>query len=79
MKYITEAGELETKRNCKVKFEFNEFSRSKKVLWVFHIDETELSDKSLGYNIIMGLDLMTKLGIIINCKKQTVWNGKKLK
>ena len=69
MKWITGANELETKRYCEIQFKLNEFSTSKEVFWKFHVDETELSDKSLGYDRTVGLDLMTELGIDINCKE----------
>ena len=79
MKWITGADKLETKRDCEINFKFNEFSTSNEVLWKFHVDEKKLSDKSLGYDVIMGLDLMTKLGIFINCKEQTVeWEEAKI-
>ena len=61
-----------TKRDCEIKFKRNEFSASKEVLWKFHVYETEFSDKLLGYDIIIGLDLMTELDIIINFKEHTV-------
>ena len=79
MKRITGAGKLETKRDYEIKLKLNEFSTSKEVLWKFHVDETELSDKLLGYDIIMGLDIMTELSIISNYKEQTVeWEEAKI-
>ena len=63
---------MEHKRDCEIKFKLNEVSTPKEVLCKSHVDETELSDKSLGSDIIMGLDLMTELGIHINCNEQAV-------
>ena len=70
---------MTTKTNCRIKFKLNEFSTSKEVTWKFHVDETQMSNKSLDYDMIMGLDLMTELGIIINCRDKVVeWEEAKI-
>ena len=70
---------MTTKTNCRIKFKLNEFSTSKEATWTLHVDETKISDKSLGYDMIMGLDIMTELGIIINCKDKILeWAGVKI-
>ena len=53
-----------------MKFKLDEFSQSKEVEWNFHVDESDASKRSLGYGIIMGLDLMRELGLIIK-KEET--------
>ena len=70
--WATGAGSMHTKRKCTLKFKLNEFSTSKEVEWKFHVDESELQKKSIGYDMIIGLDLMSELGIIINCRKKVI-------
>ena len=50
----------------------DEFFISRTVKWKFHVDETEMSLMSLGYDKIIGLELMSELGLIINCKDKIV-------
>ena len=76
---MTGAGTMQTKRNVNMKFKLDEFSQSKEVEWNFHVDESDVSKRSLGYDIIIGLDLMCELGLIINCKTKIVeWDGTKI-
>ena len=61
-----------TSRNCSLKCKIDKFSTSRTVKWTFHVDETEMSSKYLGYNMIIGLDLMSELDLIINCEDKIV-------
>ena len=66
---------METKRNIKIKFKLDEFSTTKEVEWSFHIDKSDVSKRSLGYDAIICLDLICELGLIINCKsKEVEWD-----
>ena len=72
MTCLTGAGEMTTKTNNQIKCKLDELSTSKEVTWNLHVDESNISDKSLGYDMIIGFDLMTELGTIINCKDKIV-------
>ena len=77
--WITGAGAINTKRECNLKFKLDEFSTSKEVNWNFHADKTEMSKDSLGYDMIIGLDLLCELGLIINCEEKVVeWQDLKI-
>ena len=77
--WITGSGTINTKRECNLKFKLDEFSTSKEVSWKFHVDETEMSKDSLGYDMIIGLDLLCELGLIINCEDKVVeWQDLKI-
>ena len=76
---MTGAGTMQTKRNVNMKFKLDEFSQSKEVKWNFHVDESNMSKRSLEYDAIIGLDIMCELGLIINCKTKVVeWDGTKI-
>ena len=77
--WVTGAGTMVTSRNCSLNFKLDEFSTSKTVKWIFHVDETEISQKNLGYDMIVGLDLMSELGLIINYEDKIVeWKELKI-
>ena len=61
-----------TSRNCSLNLKLDEFSTSRTVKWTFHTYETEMSQKSLRYEIIIDLYLMSKLDLIINCEDKIV-------
>jgi hypothetical protein len=57
-------------------FKFPELSRSKVVTWQAHVyDKT--SSKEVSYdNMIMGIDLMTSIGITVDCEQRCIrWGG----
>ena len=77
--WLTGSGAINTKRECNLKFKLDEFSTSKEVSWKFHVDEAEMSKDSLGYDMIIGLDLLCELGLIINCEDKVVeWQDLKI-
>ena len=58
-----------------VDFTFPDFSDSKRLTWQFHIDEDD-SDEGVGYDMIIGRDLMNKIGILLDFEeKQIRWEG----
>ena len=70
--FATGAGALNTKYKKKLLFSLPEFSESKIIDWEFSLTDSE----HLGYDIIIGRDLMRELGIVINFNDQTVsWEG----
>ena len=66
--WLTGSSNMTTKTNYQINFKRNGFPTSKEFTWKFSVDGTKIPDKSLDYDMIMGLYLMTKSGIIINCK-----------
>ena len=66
--WITGEGTMVTFRNCSSSFKLDKFSTSRTIKWIFYVDETEISPKSLGYDMIIGLDPMNEVGLIINCE-----------
>ena len=65
---VTGTSTIKNKRNVNMKLKLDECSQSKEVDWSFHVDENDVSKRSLGYAVSIGLELMCELGIIINCK-----------
>ena len=70
--WVTGAGAMSTKRECNLKFKLDEFSISREIKWKYHVDKTEMSTNLLGYDMIIGLDLICELGLIINCEEKVV-------
>ena len=73
--YNSAGGTFSTNSKGALEFKLPEFSTSKKIMWQdFIIDNGEL-DK-LGYDMIVGRDLMLALGMIIDFKYQvTRWDN----
>ena len=59
----TKAGIFETNEICKVQFALPEFNSQKLIEWKMHVDDSTTSNL---YDMIIGTDLMTELGITIN-------------
>jgi hypothetical protein len=56
-------------------FIFPEISTSKVVTWQAHVDDKN-SSKKAAYDMIMGVDLMTSIGITLNCEQRCIrWGG----
>ena len=58
-KFATGSGQLKTKFQADIKFTLPELSNSKIINWNFRLTDNE----DLGYDMILGRDIMTKLGI----------------
>ena len=56
----TNAGIFETNKTCKVQFTLPEFNTQKLIEWKMHVDDSTSSNL---YDMIIGTDLMTELGI----------------
>ena len=70
----TLGGTFATKRKAMIDFRFPELDDKKIITWVAHVDDTH-SRKDLAYDLIIGMDLMTELGIYVDTKdKVVVWN-----
>ena len=74
--WATAGGEFQTRRKAKVEFQLPEFSTSKEISWSFHVDESDPKNDALGYDMIIGRDLLTDLGIIIDFEDgYIIWDG----
>ena len=70
----TLGGTFSTKRKGMVDFRFPELDDKKIITWVCHVDDTHTRE-DLSYDMIIGMDLMTELGICVDTKdKVVVWN-----
>ena len=71
-KFATGSGQLKTKYKADIKFTLPEFSNSKLITWNFHLTDNE----DLGYDLILGRDIMLKLGIDLSFEKKSLsWEG----
>jgi hypothetical protein len=52
-------------------FKFPEISTSKVVTWQAHVDDNT-SSKEEAYDMIMGMDLMTSIGIMVDCEQRCI-------
>jgi hypothetical protein len=50
---------------------FPELSTSKVVTWQAHVDDKK-SSKEAAYDMIMGMDLMTSIGITVDCEQRCI-------
>lgn len=67
-KFATGSGQLKTKYQAEIKFTLPEFSNSKIINWKFYLTE----DEDLGYDMILGRDIMTQLGINLSFDKSII-------
>ena len=70
--YVTGSGVLKTKYESEIHFTLPEFSDKKIIRWNFNITDS----KDLGYDIIIGRDILIELGISLSFKNKSVkWEG----
>ena len=69
--YATGSGTLKTKYESKVYFSLPEFSDQKIINWVFNVTSSE----DLGYEVILGRDILLSLKINISFEKE-MFHGK---
>jgi hypothetical protein len=65
-KWKTLGGTFTTNYESLLDFKFPEISTRKVVTWQAHVDDKN-SSKEAAYYMIMGMDLMTSIGIIVDC------------
>ena len=71
MVWSTMAGKLETSESAKAQLKLLEFDDSKVIEWNFHVTPTKFQ-----YDLIIGRDLLSKLGMIIDFENHTMsWDG----
>ena len=75
VEYIKAAGLYCTKHGIKVDFCIPEFSSSKIIEHCFHI-KNDKYESGIGYEMIIGRDLMVQLGLMSDLKSQVLqWYG----
>jgi hypothetical protein len=74
-KWKTLGGTFTINYESLLDFKFPEISISKVVTWQAQVDDNNLS-KEAAYDMIMGMDLMTSIGITVDCEKICIrWGG----
>jgi hypothetical protein len=74
-KWKTLGGTFTTNYEYLLDFKFPEISTSKVVTWQAHVDD-KTSIKEAAYYVIMGMDLMTSIGIKVYCEQRCIrWGG----
>jgi hypothetical protein len=74
-KWKTLGGTFTTNYESLLDFKFPELSTSKVVMWQAHVDD-KTSSKEAAYAIIMRMDLMTSIGITVDCEQRCIrWRG----
>ena len=71
----TYAGTYCTNNEIKVHFCMSEFSSIKIMEHLFHVNNNK-GESGIGYDMIIGRDLMLQLGLLANFKRQVLqWDG----
>jgi hypothetical protein len=74
-KWKTLGGTFTTNYESLLDFKFPELSTSKVMTWQAHVDD-KTSSKEVAYDMIMGMDLMTSIGITVDCEQRYIgWGG----
>jgi hypothetical protein len=74
-KWKTLGGTFTTNYEPLLDLNFPEISTSKVVTWQAHVDN-KTSSKEAAYDMIMGMNFMTSIGITVNCEKRCIrWGG----
>jgi hypothetical protein len=75
--WLTKGGTFHTSGKCKTNLILNEFYENKVIEWTLHVDKTSGPH---GYDMIVGRDLMSQLGIILDFDRQTMtWDESTIK
>jgi hypothetical protein len=74
---LTKGGTFHTSGKFKTNFILNEFYENKVIEWTLHVNKTSGPHR---YNMIVGCDLMSQLGIILDFDGQTMtWDESTIK
>ena len=69
--WLTKGGTFHTDARCAVPFYIVDFSTQKRITWTFHVD-SQSKPSSMGYDMIIGRDLLYKIGIDIKFSSGTL-------
>ena len=67
--WIMKGGNIQTSKKCKTTFILKEFYENKSIEWNLHVDSTPGPHH---YDMILGRDVMSELGITLDFKDQTM-------
>ena len=71
----TMGGNFITKQKALIDFKFPELENNKQITWICHVDD-KTNRKTALYDMIVGMDLMTEIGIYVNTEtKEVQWKG----
>jgi hypothetical protein len=74
-KWKTLGGKLTTNLESLLDFKFPDLTTSKVVIWQSHVDDKG-SSKEAAYDMIMGMDLMTSIGFLVDHEERCIrWGG----
>jgi hypothetical protein len=74
-KWKTLVGTFTTNYESLLDFKFPELSTGKVVTWQANVDDKN-SSKEAAYDMIMGMDLMSSIGITVDCEQRCIhWGG----
>jgi hypothetical protein len=77
-KWKTICGTFTTNYESLLDFKFPEIITIKVVTWQAHVDD-KTSNKEAAYDMIMGMDLMTSIGITVDCEQRCIrWGGREI-
>jgi hypothetical protein len=71
VKWSTIGGVFTTNRKALIDFKFPELSNNKSVTWICHVDD-KTSPQHAAYDMIVGMDLMTEIGIAVDTEKKVI-------
>ena len=75
--WITKGGNFQTSKKCKTTFILKEFYENKLIEWNLHVDSTPSPHR---YDMILGRDVMSEHGIMLNFMDQTMtWGDSTIK
>ena len=64
--WMTKGGNIQTSKKCKTTFILTEFHENKSIEWNLHVDSTPGPHHYDYYDMILGHNVMSKLGIMIH-------------
>ena len=67
--WIAKGGNFQTSKKCKTTFVLKEFHENKPIEWNLHVNSTPGPHH---YDMILGHDIMSELGIMLHFKDQTM-------
>jgi len=71
--FATAGGDFKIENEATLNFNLSEFSESKLINWTFSVYR---DSEALGYDMVIGRDLLDNLGVIMDFKKSSVnWEG----
>ena len=69
--WTTMGGKFSTNHKALLEFKFTELSTDKKITWKCHVDD-KTSQQHAAYDMIIGMDLMTEIGIMVDTKSKVI-------